>query len=136
MKKKLFLSIAVLAINGLTQAAAGYTANLTLHNETDSKALIKLPGADDFRKVGLHAQLPLWQLDPTSDDAVVVKFKGKAGYALMNKTFRIKPAMSAKWGELPKGRIELRVNSVDPLTASLEYKDAEGIWKNMELEVR
>lgn len=85
--------------------------------------------------MGLRAQVPLWQLDPLSDDAVIVKFKGKAAHAFMNKTFRIKPASAAKWGEVPNGRIELQAATVEPLAALLEYEDADGVWKTMALEV-
>lgn len=133
MKKKLLFLIAMFVANGLKLSGAGYTADLTLHNHTGSKGLIKLPQAEDFQKMGLFAQVPLWQLDASSDDAIMVKFKGKASYALMNKTFRIKPANAAKWGDLPKGRIELRLS--DSLFAILEYVDAEGNSATTELEV-
>lgn len=135
MKKKFLILIAMFILNRLTQTAVGYTADFTLYNETGSKGLIKVPGGNDFQKMGLKAHVPLWQLNPARDDAVVIKFRGKAAHALMNKTFRIKPANAAKWGDLPKGRIELRAGSSAPLTASLEYKDADDTWKNMELEV-
>lgn len=132
MKKKLLLLI-VIVLPGIIQAAGGYTANLTLHNNTGSKALIKLPKADDFQKFAVHAQVPLWQLDAASDDAIVIKFRGKAAHALMNKTFWVKPAMSAMWGDLPKGRIELRLS--DSLFAILEYVDTKGNSATTELEV-
>lgn len=133
MQKKLLFLIAAIVMTGMIQATAGYTADLTLHNNTGSKALIKLPNADDFQKFALHAQVPLWQLDAASDDAIVIKFRGKAAHALANKSFRIKPANAAKWGDLPKGRIELRLS--DSLFAILEYVDSEGNSATTELEI-
>ena len=112
-----------------------YAADLVLHNQTGNKGLIKLPSAEGFVKMGLQAQVPLWQLDSKSDDAVLVKFKGKSvRHALMNRTFKVTPTDSLKWGDLPKGRIELRVNN-GALAASLEYQDTDGKWKSMELNI-
>lgn len=128
------LSTFILVIVSLSHAATDY-ATLIIYNETGSPALIKLPDAYDFQKFGIHDQLTLWQLDPMSDEPVMIKFKNDADYNLMNRTFYIKPGGTTKWGELPDGRIELQRNNTTPLSASLLYQDADNNWQIMELEV-